>query len=63
LIGGVIKYFRFSWEYVLWEISFPNLNMLLATIPVYEPVKAEKKEAKGGEETSLTDIFKEDQWQ
>lgn len=62
----MIKYFRFSWEYVLWGISFPNLNMLLATIPVYEAEEGEKKkkkEAAGGEETSLTDIFKEDKWQ
>jgi hypothetical protein len=38
----VIKYFRFDWDFVLWGISFSNLNMLLATIPTYE--KEDKKE-------------------
>ena len=33
MIGGVIKYFRFTWDYALWDISYSNLNMLLATIP------------------------------
>lgn len=36
MIGGVIKYFRFDYEYVLWGIGYVNLVMLLATIPVYE---------------------------
>jgi len=53
LIGGVIKYFRFSWHYVLWEISYTNLTMLLATIPTYDDGK--KKE----EITDLKDIFKD----
>ncbi len=36
MIGGVIKYFRFDFEFCLWNISYANLNMLLATIPTYE---------------------------
>lgn len=32
----MIKYFRFSWDYVLWGIPWVNIMMLLATIPVYE---------------------------
>ena len=28
-----MKYFRMSYEDVLWKISFSNVNMLLATIP------------------------------
>jgi len=44
MIGSVIKYFRFSYDYVLWEISFSNLNMLLASIPDNEPVEAGDKE-------------------
>lgn len=47
---------------MLWEVSFANINMLLATIPVYEPETEKKKggdKVSGGEETSLADIFKE----
>jgi hypothetical protein len=40
----VVKYFRFTYEYILWEISFANLNMLLATIPSYKFGKNEKKD-------------------
>lgn len=29
----MIKYFRFSYDFVLWEIGYANLNMLMATIP------------------------------
>lgn len=43
-IGGMIKYFRFSWNEVLWEISYRNILMLSATIPVYKS-KKEKKAA------------------
>lgn len=32
----MIKYFRFSWHYVMWGISYTNLMMLMATIPVIE---------------------------
>jgi len=45
MIGAVIKYFRFTYDYVLWEISFANLNMLLAAIPDHEPPSEEEKEA------------------
>jgi hypothetical protein len=44
LIGGVIKYFRFTWDFVVWEISYVNLNMLLATIPVYKSDKKKKED-------------------
>jgi hypothetical protein len=46
MIGGVIKYFRFSYDYVLWEISYQNLAMLLATIPTYEAQDLEKGKEK-----------------
>lgn len=39
----MIKYFRFSFDYVLWGISWANLNMLLATVPKYEAAKDEKE--------------------
>jgi hypothetical protein len=32
-----VKYFRFSVDYILWELSFINLSMLGATVPMYEP--------------------------
>jgi hypothetical protein len=35
-VGGVIKYFRFSYDEVLWTVSYVNINMFLATIPTYE---------------------------
>jgi hypothetical protein len=41
MIGGVVKYFRFSVDYVLWEISHANLIMLMATIPRYKSSKDE----------------------
>lgn len=43
MIGAVIKYFRFTYDYVLWEISFANLNMLLAAIPDHEPAETEEE--------------------
>lgn len=46
MIGGVIKYFRFTYDYVLWEISYQNLAMLLATIPSYEATDLEKGKEK-----------------
>ena len=49
-------------ESVLWEISYVNLLMLLATIPKYEPdtdkKEVEKEKPVGSEETSFQDIFK-----
>ncbi|MEO6610748.1 MAG: hypothetical protein ABIT05_01405 [Chitinophagaceae bacterium] len=38
-----MKYFRMSYEYVLWGISFANVNMLLATIPGLETDQGEEK--------------------
>lgn len=42
----MIKYFRFSWDYVLWGISWPNLIMLLNTIPVYTTDADDNEESK-----------------
>jgi len=63
----VIKYFRFDYDFVLWGISYANLTMLLATIPVYESKidsddqqKEEEKEEDGRmeviPEVSLVDL-------
>jgi hypothetical protein len=45
---------------VLWEISFTNLNMLLATIPKYEPDKEKKNDedevSRGSKDEDLTSI-------
>jgi hypothetical protein len=35
LIGSVVKYFRFSWHEIMFEISYSNLMMMLASIPNY----------------------------
>lgn len=44
-MGGVIKHFRFDWEKVMWEMSYQNLSMSIASLPVYEgPEEKEKKE-------------------
>ncbi|WP_234863450.1 hypothetical protein [Flavihumibacter fluminis] len=43
VIGGMIKYFRFSWNEIIWEISYRNIMMLSATIPNYK-TKKDKKE-------------------
>lgn len=44
----------------MWEISFTNLNMLLATIPVYDEEEKKKEKEAGSEETTLEDIFKDE---
>jgi len=45
---------------VLWGISFTNLNMLLATIPVYESKKSGANKKDDTEVVdSIADIFKE----
>lgn len=44
----MIKYFRFSYDFVLWEISYRNLNMLLATMPVYEPGDNDEEDKEPG---------------
>ncbi len=36
MIGGLIKYFRFSWDDILWKYSWQNLTMLMLSIPKYE---------------------------
>jgi hypothetical protein len=53
----VVKYFRFSYDYVLWEISFTNLNMLLMTIPVYDYDLDEDDPEKPKEVESIQDLF------
>lgn len=41
-----MKYYRFDVDYILWGISFTNLNMLLCSIPEYEI----EEDGKGGKE-------------
>lgn len=63
-----MKYFRFSWDFVLWGISYVNLIMLQMTIPTYEEKRKDDKKEKendqeevtGSEETSLADIFNQE---
>ena len=55
-MGGVIKYFRFTMDFALWEISHANLIMLMAAIPKYKRDKDKKKNVEGLDE--LDDILK-----
>ena len=36
VIGGLIKYFRLSWDEILWERSWANITMLMLSIPKHE---------------------------
>ncbi|GAA0561527.1 hypothetical protein [Chitinophaga japonensis] len=47
MIGGIVKYFRFSWNEVLWGMSWSNVLMLSATTPSFDNDKENGKE-KGG---------------
>jgi hypothetical protein len=53
-----MKYFRMSYEYVLWGISFANVNMLLATIPGLEPEPGEEKTNQVESLSDLQNFFK-----
>jgi hypothetical protein len=55
MIGSLIKYFRFSYDQVVWEVSYVNLNMLLATIPAYEAPETPEEMEKN--KTEKTDSF------
>lgn len=59
MIGGVIKYFRFDYEFVLWGISWANLIMMLATIPTYKDTETkEDKEVDIEQPADLLDFIK-----
>jgi hypothetical protein len=61
MIGGVIKYFRFPFDDVLWKISYQNIAMLLASIPPYdadEPAKKEDKDEVVDGLDALQEFFK-----
>jgi len=45
-----MKYFRMSYDAILWEISWANLNMLLATIPTYDTDKEDKEDKEDKDE-------------
>ena len=55
-IGAAIKYFRFSYHEVLWEISWVNLNMLIISIP---KSKFDKKKSKSEYDTEEIEDFGE----
>lgn len=44
-----MKYFRLTWDQILWEMSYQNLLMLSGTIPVYKSRDGKKKEEQGPE--------------
>lgn len=50
----MIKYFRFSLNYVLWEISWANLIMLSASIPKYD---ADKNDDRGHEVRNESELL------
>lgn len=33
MVGNLSKYFKWTPEYILWKLSYPNLVMYSATIP------------------------------
>lgn len=39
-----MKHWGRSFDWVVWKISYVNLNMLLATIPVYDFAKDDEDE-------------------
>lgn len=43
-----MKYFRMSFDQILWDLSWRNLMMLLATIPVYKRDKDDEKKSVDG---------------
>jgi hypothetical protein len=36
LIGSIAKYFRFSWHEIMFEISYANLMMMLASYRIIQ---------------------------
>jgi hypothetical protein len=43
MIGSLMKYFRLSYDYILWDIGYVNLVMLMASIPEYNSDDTEKE--------------------
>jgi len=54
MIAGAVKYFRFSVEYILHELSYTNLIMLSATIPDYRSDESNEKPV-GGKTFGIND--------
>ncbi|MDR2834584.1 MAG: hypothetical protein LBV69_00065 [Bacteroidales bacterium] len=36
MIGGLVKYFRFPIDYILYDLSYENMLMLNLSIPSYD---------------------------
>jgi hypothetical protein len=53
----VVKYFRFKWDEVVWDLGYTNLVMLMATIPVYETDEDEKPIDLGNDTQSLANFI------
>jgi hypothetical protein len=51
-----MKYFEgsFTYEQILYEISWPNLHMLSATIPSYQSEKSNEGKSKKSTEEKVT---------
>lgn len=45
-----MKYYRMSWDEIMWQRSFSNLQMLMATIPRYDPDEETDEEGKPKDE-------------
>ena len=43
MVGGFAKYFGFTFDYVLYEISWSNFQLYNASIPDYSPEKEKPK--------------------
>jgi hypothetical protein len=51
MIAGVVKYFRFGMEEVLYDMSYTNIVMLSAAIPDW----SSEGDGKGGETIDASD--------
>jgi hypothetical protein len=58
-----MKYFRLTPEYILWQMSWVNLNLLMATIPDFdledEDEQAIEKRKEDKEMDDLQGFFKD----
>lgn len=51
-----MKYFRLTPEQILWQISYANIVMYMATIPVFEYKKENDGEAEPESNQQITDF-------
>ncbi|MHA4844414.1 hypothetical protein ACX0G7_09630 [Flavitalea antarctica] len=55
-IGGLMKYFRCTWDQIMWQMSYANILLLSATVPKYESSKKNGREEDGTEVEGVQDL-------